>query len=246
MKDNSSVQAKQYAKYRPTYPASLYDFILSHVPVKEKAWDCATGNGQVAGVLSKHFDSVYATDISAAQINNAIVADNIFYKVEPAEETTFQDNSFDLITVGQAIHWFDFDKFYNEATRTLKTGGIVVLLGYDLLRLTPALNKVICTFYNYILGIYWDKERKYIDEQYKTLPFPFAEVNAPSFTISYEWEFDELTGFFNTWSAVQHFIRINNYNPLDLVIDDFKEAWGPNKTHVVNFPLILRMGQVNK
>ena len=59
MKDNFSIQAKYYAKYRPLYPQELYDFILSFVPGKKLAWDCGTGNGQTANVLAQYFDNVF-------------------------------------------------------------------------------------------------------------------------------------------------------------------------------------------
>ena len=71
MKDNFSKQADVYAKYRPTYPRDLFDFILSYVANKQAAWDCGTGNGQTAKELAVHFEKVVATDISQKQIDNA-------------------------------------------------------------------------------------------------------------------------------------------------------------------------------
>ena len=111
MKDNFSVQSDQYIKFRPTYPNELYSFLLALVESKHTAWDCGTGNGQIARELSKYFNKVYATDISGKQIKNDICRDNIFYKVECAEKTSFPENTFDLITVAQAIHWFNFKNF---------------------------------------------------------------------------------------------------------------------------------------
>lgn len=72
MKDLFSNQSKQYSAFRPTYPKELYDFILSHVKERNTAWDCGCGNGQVANDLSPHFNKVYATDLSAKQIENAV------------------------------------------------------------------------------------------------------------------------------------------------------------------------------
>jgi ubiquinone/menaquinone biosynthesis C-methylase UbiE len=120
MKDNFSDKSDKYAKYRPTYPQEMLDFIFSLLDKKENAWDCGTGTGQIAIELSKEFNNVYATDISKTQLDNAIKKDNIFYSVQSAEKTNFNNKTFDLITVAQAIHWFDFDKFYFEVKRTLK------------------------------------------------------------------------------------------------------------------------------
>ena len=109
MKDNFSRQSDLYAKYRPTYPQELYDFILSKVENRNAVWDCGTGNGQTARELAKYFEKVFATDISEKQIDKADQATNIFYSVQPAEQTNFADNSFDLVTVSQALHWFNFE-----------------------------------------------------------------------------------------------------------------------------------------
>ncbi|MDQ2863317.1 MAG: class I SAM-dependent methyltransferase, partial [Bacteroidota bacterium] len=85
MKDNFSKQSDLYSKFRPGYPKKLFDFLMPLVPDKKEAWDCGTGNGQVAAALSGYFKKVYATDLSAAQIGNAVIKDNIFYSVEKAE-----------------------------------------------------------------------------------------------------------------------------------------------------------------
>lgn len=119
-KDYFSTQAKTYANFRPTYPPALYEFLLQHLPERKLAWDCATGNGQVASELSRFFEKVYATDISQPQLDQAPRKGNIFYSISPAEQSPFADNQFDLIAVGQALHWFDRDRFYTEVKRVGK------------------------------------------------------------------------------------------------------------------------------
>ena len=104
MKDNFSIQSDKYAKYRPTYPNEFFDYLKTIIPGNENAWDCGTGNGQVAGKLTGFFNSVYATDISQKQLNNAIRLPNIYYSLQPAEQTSFKENFFDLIIVAQAVH----------------------------------------------------------------------------------------------------------------------------------------------
>lgn len=244
MKDNFSGQANDYVKFRPVYPKALYDFLLPLVKKKQIAWDCGTGNGQVAQELAKHFHTVHATDISEKQIANAAHVKNIFYKVEPAEQTQFPDKTFDLITVAQAIHWFDFNTFYNEVKRVIKPEGILAVIGYGLGTIDQGTDNIIQHFYNEITGPYWDKERKYIDENYQTIPFPFEEIPAPQFFITVEWNFEQLFGFLNTWSAVQHYIKANNKNPLDLIYDELKNTWKDDQVKVIQFPVLLRVGKV--
>jgi len=101
-KDLFSEQSKLYAQFRPTYPQELFDYILQFVEERKIARDCATGNGQAATVLAEHFEKVEASDISEAQISNAVKRENIEYHICPAEATPFSNDSFDLITVAQA------------------------------------------------------------------------------------------------------------------------------------------------
>ncbi|MFN4150736.1 MAG: class I SAM-dependent methyltransferase [Candidatus Sericytochromatia bacterium] len=245
MKDNFSDKSDKYAKYRPTYPQEMLDFIFSLLDKKENAWDCGTGTGQIAIELSKEFNNVYATDISQTQLDNAIKKDNIFYSLQSAEQTNFSDNSFDLITVAQAIHWFDFDKFYSEVKRTLQENGVIAVIGYGLIQIDEKVDEIILDFYKNVVGFYWDKERKYIDEKYKTIPFPFNEIETPEFYIKSEWTFEHLLGYFETWSAIKHFIKTNQYNPVDNIFDKLKEAWGNDLSKKITFPVLLRIGNFN-
>jgi ubiquinone/menaquinone biosynthesis C-methylase UbiE len=128
-KDNFSSQSDQYAKYRPGYPAAFFEYLNTILTGTQNAWDCGTGNGQVATLLAKMFDTVYATDISQSQLDNAAHADNIIYSVQPAEQTDFPDHHFDLVIVAQAIHWFDFEKFYAEVKRTCKENALLIVIG---------------------------------------------------------------------------------------------------------------------
>lgn len=244
MKDNFSAYAQQYAKFRPTYPDELFDFLTSIISNKKAAWDCGTGNGQVAVKLSEHFKKVYATDISRRQIANAPNKANIFYKIEPAEKTSFGADQFDLITVAQAIHWFNFDKFYAEAKRTLKPEGIIAVIGYSLIQINPEIDEVIKKLYKDILHNYWDKERTYINKLYRTIPFPFTEITTPAFSNIFHWTFEELKGYLNTWSAVQHYIKENSTNPVELIEDDLISAWGKSERKAVHFPILTKIGHI--
>ena len=243
MKDNFSAQSAEYAIYRPTYPQELYDFLFELVDKKDVAWDCATGNGQVARVLAQHFQQVYATDISEKQLSQALKLPNILYKVESSELADVPDQSFDLITVAQAIHWFNFEAFYSEVKRTLKPDGAIAVIGYGLMLIDKKVDQVIHKLYEDILGKYWDSERRYIEEGYKTIPFPFEEIATPHFQIKTTWNFNQLIGYLNTWSALQHYKKANERNPLEYLITELKEAWGDDAEKEVRFPILLRVGR---
>lgn len=246
IKDNFSANADLYAKFRPDYPAELYSFLYSRIPGNKVAWDCGTGNGQVARVLAGHFEKVYATDISGEQIKQAAPSPNIEYSVQRSEQTNFADGSFDLVTVAQAIHWFDFNRFYKEVKRTLKNQGIFAVMGYGLVSAGEDADELIGHFYRTTLGTYWDKERKYIDEDYKTIPFPFEEISAPPLVNEVSWTLDELTGYLRTWSAVAHYIRANNHDPVEPLKLRLEKVWGDVATRKVRFPILLRVARITK
>jgi ubiquinone/menaquinone biosynthesis C-methylase UbiE len=241
MKDNFSKQADVYAKYRPGYPPELFDFILQHVTGRETAWDCATGNGQSAKELAPHFKKIFATDISQKQLDKAYQLPNIIYSLQPAEKTNFEDSSIDIVTVAQALHWFRFDEFYAETNRVLKPGGWIAAWTYSLLRISPGIDAIIDKYHFETMKSYWDNERKYVDDHYTTIPFPFDEIRSPVFSSNYEWTIEELEGYFNTWSALQKFIAVNNYSPVGELMKEIKPHWVSEKMKI-NFPIYLRLG----
>lgn len=244
MKDNFSAQSDLYKKFRPTYPPALFEYVLSFVKTKAWAWDCGTGNGQVAGILADHFNKVYASDISQAQLDNAVKKDNIEYVLCPAEKTPFLDQTFDLITVAQAFHWFDFNRFFEEVRRVIKPGGVVAVWGYALLTIDEKIDPVISKFYKEVVGPYWDFERKYLEDRYSTIPFPLDDVQQQEFAIETPWNLSHLLGFLNSWSSVQNYIRQHTSNPVDLIVDELNKNWPADTVKKVIFPVFLKLGKV--
>ncbi|HEU4472593.1 MAG TPA: methyltransferase domain-containing protein [Flavisolibacter sp.] len=247
MKDLFSNQSGIYAMYRPGYPPELYDYILQFVNDRLHAWDCATGNGQCAAVLAGHFEKVSASDISAAQLTNAVQKPNISYLLCPAEQTPFPDNSFDLITIATAYHWFDAKAFFKEANRVGKPGAVVAAWAYQLLCSDDEqINKIILRFYQDIVGPYWDPERKHIDESYANIDFAFEALPSSHFTLRQCWTRDHFKGFLQTWSAFQHYLRQNGTSPLLQVEAEIDAAWKDGETKIIEFPLFLKIGRVSK
>jgi ubiquinone/menaquinone biosynthesis C-methylase UbiE len=244
MKDNFSKQANIYAQFRPDYPVELFEFILNHVKNKHLAWDCATGNGQAAKVLAEHFDKVIGTDISEKQLANAHQAPNIEYIKCPAEETPFEADSFDLITVAQALHWFDFERFYKEVKRVLKKEGVFVTWGYELNTVEPQIDAKMWYLYKPILGNYWDKERGHIEDEYSRIPFPFGQVISKRFEYKTTWTIEHYLGYLRTWSSTQKYINIHQKDPILLVEGDLRALWGEGEREIT-FPIFLKMGGRN-
>jgi SAM-dependent methyltransferase len=244
MKDNFSARSADYARFRPGYPPQLFDFLFGLCKNFDCAWDCATGNGQIAAALAGRFRQVEATDISENQLENAVQKPNIRYRLEAAESPSFPDNSFDLVTVGQAAHWFDFSTFYPEIRRVLRPGGLLALVGYGLLKIDEPTDAAINHLYRNILGEYWDTERRHVDAAYATLPFPISEIPFPEMAMTCEWSLDHLFGYLDTWSAVKHFEKRNASSPLDgAFVEGLKDVWRAGEIKSVRFPIFGRVGR---
>ncbi len=243
MKDNFSKVSSLYSRFRPVYPREMYDFILSLFSGRDAAWDCGTGNGQVASVLSDHFGRVFASDISENQIAHAIRKENIVYSLQPAEHTSYGQNQFDLIIAAQAAHWFDLPGFYREVDRTLRQGSILALVGYSHVDVHEPIGSLIRTFKDDILKGFWDRERQFVDERYSTFPFPFPEIGLPEMTICYTWTLEQLVGYLHTWSAVQHYRDHKNADPVSRILPDLENMWGEHEIREVSFPLFARIGR---
>ena len=242
--DNFSSGAKDYAQYRPDAPATVFEFLYDMAPSFDKAWDCGTGNGQVAAQLANRFKEVYATDISTEQLKLAPALDNIKYRAERAEQTSLPDKSINLITVAQAIHWFDFDRFYAEVNRVAMPGAIIAAWTYTVLRLTPAINEVTQHLYEDITRRHWNIERNYVDAAYNNIPFPFEEIDTPVFHITRQFEFHQLVGYLRTWSGVQRYMNSEQKDPVLLVMKELETAWGANRYQEAIWPVYMRAGRV--
>lgn len=238
-------RSSEYLRYRPTYPKNLFLFLSKLVNEHDLAWDSGTGNGQAAVMLSEYFKNVVGTDINQNQLEVAKKRDNISYYAWPSEKTGLPNVSVDLITVAQAVHWFNLDAFYEEVRRVAKPNAVIAVWCYSLATVNPDIDKSILRLYGDILGDkYWSKQRRFIDEEYKTLPFPFKKLEHPEFSIQKKFNFEQILGYLDTWSAVKEFQKINQQNPLDLIYNDFQNAWGDEEREV-SWRIHLLIGKVH-
>ena len=243
--DNFSQQATIYAQYRPQYPQSLYNSLQKIVKCHQLAWDCGTGNGQVATQLATFFKKVIATDASASQLAAAKLSPNVEYRLARADNSKLPSQSVDLITVAQAIHWFDIAAFYREVYRVAGDEAIIAIWGYGLLTISPAIDEIIRDLYTNILGGYWDPQRKHLDEAYQTIPFPFPVIPTPIIKMQLFWSLPELIGYLNTWSSVQKFIAVNHDNPITQIEPLLQRAWNSNSNlKPITWDIYLRVGKV--
>ncbi len=243
--DHFSKQAAVYAQHRPLSPKGLIDYLVGLVESRQTAWDCGTGNGQTARLLADHFKTVIATDLSADQIAHAEPHPRIRYRVAVAEDSGVASDSVDLITVSQAFHWFDFEKFFKEVRRVSRPNAVIAVWCYGLHHITPEVDAVAEKYYSEIVGAYWPPEVKWVREKYLTIPFPFEEIKAPPFVMEQDWTLDQVIGNFVSWSSTQYYRKDRGQDPIDLIRNDLLAAWGdPKKAKRIRWDICLRVGRI--
>jgi len=243
-KDHFSDVAAAYAAHRPSYPAALVDFLARLAPTRRLAWDAGCGSGQLSLLLAGPFERVVATDASPEQIARAAPHPKVEYRCAAAGVSGLPESVVDLATAAQAAHWFDLPAYYAEVRRAARRGGIVALISYGVVTAGADLDAVIQPFYRGVLAAYWAPERRHVDDGYRSLPFPFEELDAPAFEIRLDWRLEDLVGYIGTWSAVWALQQAEGQGPLATFRRELGSAWGPAAVRTVRWPLVLRVGRV--
>ena len=247
-KDHFSARAVLYSRFRPRYPDELFAWIGGLCRRRGLVWDNATGSGQAAAGLASVFERVIATDASPKQISMAQPHPSIEYRVATAYESGLDDSSVDAVTVAQAIHWLEHDRFYEEARRVLRTDGTIVVWGYgDPVIDDDRIHRVVHGYNRGTIERYWKPERELILAGLRTIPFPFREVVTPKFTMTTSWTLSELAGYMRTWSATASYAEIHGYDPVVRVEGELAKIWGdPGRKHRIMWPLFVRAGYLEE
>jgi len=243
-KDHFSRQSADYARYRPGYPPQLFDFLAASAPGRTFALDCATGSGQAALGLAGHFARVLAIDASPAQLAHAPPHPRVEYRIATAGRLPVADGTADLVAAAQAAHWFDFSRFHAECRRALRRGGLVALWTYEKFRVDPAVDAAVDRFYTEVIGPYWPPERRFVEEGYRTLPFPYEELPVPAFELRLQWDAATTLRYVGTWSAVQRHRDARGVDPIPQLEASLEAAWAGGGERELRWPIHLRLGRV--
>lgn len=247
-RDHFSEVAAEYATYRPHYPEALFDFLAERAPARRLAWDCACGNGQATIDLAARFEHVIGTDPSAAQIAEAPAHPRIEWRVASGERSGIPDDSCDLVTVAQALHWLDIDAFFAEAARVARRDGLVAIWSYGDARLDdPEPDALVRQFAHTIVGPYWPPQRHLVEDGYRSVTMPFQEIDVPAFEMVERWTLDQLIGYVRTWSATSRYRQAKNEDPTLELHAKLRALWpDPDQPKRVWWPLSVRVGRVDE
>lgn len=178
-----------------------------------------------------------------AALAQAMAHPRVQYLRHPAERLPVAGGTADLVAVAQAAHWLDLPRFYAEARRALRPGGILALWTYSNLRVESGCDAVLDRFYCDRVGAYWPVERRHVEAGYRTLPFPLTELHAPAFELSGDWSLERVVAYVGTWSAVARCRAADGADPLPALAGELSVPWAGAPVRPVRWPLHLRLGR---
>lgn len=238
---------KDYARFRPTYPRALVDYLAGLAADHHRALDVGCGSGQLTRLLADSFDEVIGIDASESQLTSAIAHPRIRYLASPAESLPADIGKFSLVTVAQAAHWFRLDAFYTHVRRVAAPGAILALISYGIMAFAAPLDARFRQFYEQEIGAFWPPERRLVDQGYQTLAFPFEEITPIALHIQVEWDFAAFCGYLSTWSAVKKAEQAGQQHIVERFVSEFATLWGdPTTVREIIWPIALRVGRISE
>jgi SAM-dependent methyltransferase len=243
-KDLFSQSAAGYARFRPKYPARLFDWLAEVTRAHDLCVDIGTGSGQSAVELGERFARVVALDPSDAQLAKAVPHPRVTYRRGEAEATGVEAASADLVTASQAFHWFDHPRFFAEVRRIARPGAVVAVWCYGIDVVTPEIDAVVDELYSGYLGTSWEPERRLVERLYRDCAFPFEELAPPKLEMHVEWGLEHLIGYIETWSALSTYRRTKHEDPMKVIVPKLRVVWGDVERRTVTWPVGMRVGRV--
>ncbi len=243
--DHFSSVSAAYSAFRPRYPRALFEFLTAVAPRHRIAWDCGAGTGQATVNLAEYFDRVIGTDISAEQIARAPRHEKITWLVCPAESTPLALGSVDLVTIAQALHWFDHARFNAEVRRVGAPRAVIAAWAYGAPRMDGEVGAVLRRAMFDTLGPYWPPERRHVYDEYRSIPFPFERIASPVLSLEEDWSAAQVAGYIRTWSATIKYRAAHVEDPVVAIERELGAVWGDaDQPRRIAWPLIVIAGHI--
>jgi SAM-dependent methyltransferase len=243
--DAFSDTAERYARSRPEYPDALFRELAALAPGRRCAWDCGTGNGQAAVGLARHFEQVEAGDPSAEQIAHALPDPRVRYRVATAEHSGLAPGSVDAISVAQALHWFDLDRFHAEVRRVARPGAVIAVYGYSWFYISPDIDELVDRWLLRPVDAWWPAHNRLLWDGYSTIAFPYSEIRPPRLALHLGWTLEQLLDYYLSWSAPRRRMAREGDGFVAEARAALAAAWGgPERARHVVMPLGIRIGRL--
>lgn len=242
--DHFSSVSTAYAAFRPHYPREVFDYVASVAPRRARVWECGAGSGQATTDLADRFDEVIATDVSAEQLGRAPARARIHRVVAAAEAAPIAPSCVDVVAIAQALHWFDHERFYAEVRRVATPGAAIVAWSYGSPKMEGDVGDALDRLMFETLKGYWPPERKHIIAEYRTIPFPFEPLAAPTLSLVEEWTLGRVAGYARSWSATVQYVAANGSDPVALFEAEARAVWSKDEPRAITWPLAVLAGRV--
>ena len=142
---------------------------------------------------------------------------------------TYPDGLVDLLRGPQTEHALDV---------ALVTYGVPELQG-------PAATR-FASFYWHDVHPFWPAARAHVEQGYRSVPFPFPELDFAGDEIVREWNWEQLEGYIRTWSATRNALRAGEEDRIQGALAEHRGQWGPDDAvHQVRWPFAARRGRVH-
>jgi len=226
--------------------------------------DVGCGSGQSTAGFATYFSKVIGCDPSPNQIEVARSnnnCENIVYQVGPAENLDVPPGSVDLVTSGQAVHWFDFKAFFNECHRVLKPNGCLLLHGYDRPHLSRSQELADQTVDSLFTSFYkqcrFHARRKHIDDHYTEIHSMISSdhsVKDDTAVNTVPCKLSDFVQYLQTWSGYKSYQEsLNDSSAEDILLEfisSVRKHWEidlstPNSDVdiVLKFPIFMILSQ---
>ena len=235
-------QIKNYDATRPKYTTEIFSDIINKTKSFNNYLDIACGCGQLLLQLSDNFKLSIGLDISKEQITKAkenLEKSNIkqkenviFYESDTYDiveklnkNENLKDIKFDLITIGQAYHWYEEDKILTFLKSLLSNEGILVIAGYKKQHFDEVTQPDLNSFFESIIKFllpYFECNVANIDSGYvssfQKFKKYFSNIDGPKwFTEQSQIGMNKLSIFLKSWSAYVNYKKSLSHGQKDIL-----------------------------
>jgi len=230
-----------YAKFRPRPPTTIMDQIMTFRERSNNiglALDVGAGSGQFTRLLVPHCEQIMASDVSETQVDEGKRDEELSgveWRVGSAEYIEeVKDKSVDLVSVCQALHWFDIPAFYKEMDRILAPTGVLAVVGYHFTRPGPGMGDLESPLTECMMSLYqttkpyWDHKRTLVDTGYQTIPPPDPQIFTRMERHDNHWtdvrgaSLLDWSGYISSWSGVRSMAKDKGEEEVDQMLHKFR------------------------
>ena len=147
-------------------------------------------------------------------------------------------------TVAQALHWFDYSRFWPTVKRVLRPDGVFAAWGYDWFNVNPDIDKIVQVAVLDRIMSYWAPQNRLLWDGYRDVDFDMSPIEMPPFELRMQWSLDQLFGYIHSWSATRRCMEREGNSFFKSAYELLSEVWGdPRLAREVVMPLHLLAGR---